>query len=112
MTGLFIGPLLPGQRRRGHGHRRKRSPEYHSYTAMMSRCHNPNQPNYRKYGAKGIAVCDRWRGNFGQFLEDMGPRPTGTTLDRIDPKGNYEPNNCRWADPKTQARGSVKVGTP
>lgn len=78
------------------------SPTYKSWANMIQRCTNPKIPGYANYGARGIAVCDRWR-TFANFLEDMGPKPAGLTLDRINNDGDYEPGNCRWADRKTQA---------
>lgn len=68
---------------------------------MIARCTNPKMDSWKYYGARGITVCERWR-QFALFLEDMGVRPTGKTLDRIDPTGNYEPGNCRWATPLEQ----------
>jgi hypothetical protein len=87
-----------------HGHRRKTntSPTYYSWRAMLGRCYNKQKDNYKYYGAKGVNVCRQWRRSFRKFLLDMGERPLGTTLDRIDPSGNYEPRNCRWATPKVQ----------
>jgi hypothetical protein len=75
------------------------------WIGMISRCHNPASASYRWYGAKGVIVCFRWRQSFAAFLRDMGPRPSPKhSIDRIDPTGNYEPTNCRWATQLVQAR--------
>jgi hypothetical protein len=73
---------------------------------MLQRCNNPNYPEWRYYGGRGIHVCERWH-KFENFATDMGPHPgKGWSIDRIDADGHYEPTNCRWADTKTQSRNS------
>jgi hypothetical protein len=71
---------------------------------MKRRCCVEHSHDFKRYGARGISVCDRWRESFDAFLEDMGECPPGFSLDRIDGNGNYEPDNCRWADRITQSR--------
>ena len=80
--------------RKTHG--LSRHPLYHVYHTMIRRCEDPTLPAYRWYGGIGIKVCQRWRESFTAFLEDMGERPIGLELDRIDPDGDYEPGNARW----------------
>ena len=84
-------------------HGMTKTPTFRSWEAMRARCNNPHNASYKYYGGAGIIVCKNWQNSFENFLADMGERPEGTTIDRINSKGNYEPQNCRWADYKTQA---------
>ena len=93
-----------GQKRQG-----KQTPEHRAWMAMKTRCMNPNAINYADYGFRGIQVCARWLESFENFYEDMGDKPgPDYTLDRIDPYGDYTPENCRWADKTTQALNTKK----
>lgn len=83
----------------GHGYGSK---TYISWSGMIKRCLNSNTSNFKYYGERGIIVCKRWM-KFENFLEDMGERPEGMSIDRINNDGNYEPSNCRWSTPKQQA---------
>lgn len=78
--------------------------EYHAWWDCIQRCYNTEHHGYSRYGEKGVRVCDAWKESFEAFFRDLGPRPKGHSLDRVDPEGNYEPGNVRWADDKTQAR--------
>jgi hypothetical protein len=85
-----------------HGHTvGGKSPEYSRWLSMKARCYCPTDSSYKYYGARGIRVCERWRKSFDAFLFDMGLCPDGRVLDRINPFGNYEPSNCRWANKET-----------
>lgn len=83
-------------------HRMSNSPEYLSWSSMKERCSNPNVISYKNYGARGIIVCDSWMKSFNNFYKDMGGRPTGASLDRIDNNGNYCSDNCKWSSKKQQ----------
>jgi hypothetical protein len=78
-------------------------PLYETWRSMRYRCKNPNNSDYKNYGAKGISVCEEWDKSFDAFVSDMGSKPEGYSLDRINPLGNYEKNNCRWASKCKQA---------
>lgn len=85
-------------------HRSMREQLRSSWSAMMYRCYSGNaKSSFRWYGARGIAVCDRWH-SFENFAVDMSPRPPGMSLDRIDANGDYSPDNCRWATQAQQVR--------
>lgn len=86
----------------GHARRGRQSDTYRCWAAMLRRCFNSNVKDFPNYGGRGITVCDRWL-SFENFLADMGERPKGLSIDRVDCDGNYEPGNCRWATPKEQA---------
>lgn len=87
-----------------HGHRKvgTRDRTYHSWDCMLQRCTNPLATGYKYYGGRGLTVAKRWY-KFAEFLKDMGPRPLGLTLERINNDKGYSKKNCKWATPTEQA---------
>ena len=81
--------------------------EWHTYYRMLDRCYNTKNARFSSYGGRGIEVCSDWRHSFSNFYRDMGERPDGCSLDRIDVNGNYEPGNCRWATSRQQAQNKT-----
>lgn len=113
--GKLLAPVI-GKANERHGHSgsggtRRPNPTWKAWRSMRERCQNPNNPSYSRYGGRGISVCERWE-TYENFLADVGERPADPpgwssrvgywSLDRVDPDGNYEPGNVRWADPVTQ----------
>lgn len=86
-----------------HGH--VGSPAYETWQGMKNRCCNEKQPAYKNYGGRGITICDKWQ-KFEGFLEDMGERPDGCTLERLDNDKGYEKSNCVWATIEQQSRNT------
>lgn len=95
--------MIHWNQKHGHAAPSGRTGTYRSWEVMKSRCKNKNDPSFEGYGGRGIGFCDRWN-SFENFLIDMGDRPHGKSLDRIDVNGNYHVENCRWATPSEQGR--------
>lgn len=92
--------------RHGHTRRKTRSTEHYAWTNMVQRCTNRNRHDYSSYGGRGITVCNRWLSSFEAFFSDMGSKPFGTSLDRIDNSKGYAPDNCRWATKNQQMQNT------
>lgn len=96
--GCLRADIVPHNKRHGM----TGSPTYRSWQHMIDRCCNNSNPSYKDYGARGITICERWS-LFDNFLDDMGVKPEGKTIDRIENDGNYCPENCQWSDKTAQA---------
>jgi len=90
------------------GNNKKSHPLYSTWKGMRQRCNDPGTKAYTNYGKRGIRVCPEWS-DFWQFVTDMGPRPPGTTLDRVDNNGNYSAQNCRWSTVRDQSLNTRKT---
>lgn len=89
-------------RKHGESPSHSKTREYNIWRSMRQRCNYPSHKSYSEYGGRGIKVCEKWS-DYSNFIKDMGRCPPAYSLDRINPNGDYTPENCRWADKKTQA---------
>lgn len=89
-------------------HGMSKTREYKTWQSMIQRCENPNDPSYKNYGGRGITVCERWH-TFENFYADMGIRPKGKIIDRINNEENYELSNCEWSTSAKQAQNRRPV---
>ena len=94
--------------KRSKTHGMSRTQIYRTWSDMLNRCNSPSHPCYKHYGGRGIRVCKRWR-KFVRFFDDMGDKPKGLWLDRIDNDGDYKPSNCRWVTPKQSGRNTRRT---
>lgn len=92
---------LSSKRNKTHG--LSYTTEYRTWKGMISRCNDNKNKRWKDYGGRGIKVCQEWLNSVDRFVEDMGKKPTGCQIDRINNDGNYEPSNCRWVTPKQNA---------
>lgn len=97
------------RRGRAKVHGMKGTPTHNSWCAMKQRCNYKDGDEFHRYGGSGITVCERWANSFEAFLEDMGERPAGMTLDRVDNHKGYEPGNCRWATHREQRMNQERM---
>jgi len=108
----LMGKAWRGSNNLRHGHTRfgRNTPTYSSYRSMINRCENENVERFKHYGGKGIHVCDRWKGDkgFENFLSDMGDKPDGMSLDRLDTSKGYCRENCRWATSEQQMNNTTR----
>lgn len=102
-------PLAHGGPRHAHTDRvfRPKFRERKTWNSMWERCTKPTHKAWKHYGGRGISICDRWK-DFEAFYEDMGAKPNGTSIERKDSNGSYEPGNCVWADINEQNRNKAK----
>lgn len=96
--------VVMGEANRTHGY--SRTPTYTSWCDAKKRCYSPQNKRFAEYGGRGIGMCNSWRTSFDSFLQDMGERPKGMTLERLDVDKGYEPGNCIWATPAQQAQNT------
>ena len=93
----------------GHSFKGEVTKTYYIWQSMKQRCLNPNNKNYKRYGGRNIKVCDRWKHSFQNFLNDMGEKPEGLTLDRINNDDGYKPENCKWSTVNEQQYNNKDV---